>query len=55
MADALENLTATLALGSKEDIPVCDKWLVTPSEEESMQEINTVSIYEVEKKISASH
>jgi len=37
MVDALENLAATLALEAKEDmtIPVCDTWVVTPSEEES--------------------
>jgi len=50
-ADALKNLADTLALGEKEDmtIPVCDKWIATPSEE-SKQEINTVSVYEVKKE-----
>jgi len=52
MADALTNLAATLALGAKEDmiIPVCGKWVVTPSEEESAKEINAVSVYEVQKE-----
>jgi len=52
MADALANLAATLALGAKEDmtIPVCGRWVVTPPEEESVQKINAVSIYEVQKE-----
>jgi len=52
MADALANLAATLALGATEDItiPVCGRWVVTPSEEESVQEINAVSVYEVQKE-----
>jgi len=52
MADALANLAATWALGAKEDmtIPVCGKWVLTPSKEESAQEINTVSVYEVQKE-----
>ena len=56
MANALANLIATLALGAKENmtIPVCGKWTFTPLEEESAQEINVVSIYEVEKKISTN-
>jgi len=38
MADTLANLAATLALGAKEDmtIPIYGRWVVTPSEEESM-------------------
>ena len=52
MADALANLAATLALGAKEDmtIPVCTRWVVTPSKEESAQETNTVSVYEVQRE-----
>jgi len=52
MDDALTNLAATLALGAKEDmtIPVCGKWVVTPSEEEFAQEINAFSVYEVHKE-----
>ena len=52
MANALANLAATLALGAKEDMtfPVCTRWVVTPSEEESMQEINAVSVYEIQKE-----
>jgi len=52
MAAALANLAATLALGAKEDttIPVCGKWVVTPSEEEAAKEINLVSVYEVQKE-----
>ena len=49
MADTLANLVATLAQGEKEDmtIPICGKWVATPLEEESAQEINAVSVYEV--------
>jgi len=52
MADVLANLAATLALGAKEDmtILVCGRWVVTPSKEESAQEINAVSVYEVQKE-----
>ena len=41
-----------LQLATKEDmtIPVCGKWVVTPSKEEFAQEINIVIIYEVEKE-----
>jgi len=52
MADVLENLVATLALGVKEDmaIPFCGKWVVTPLEVEATQEINAISVYEVQKE-----
>jgi len=52
MVDTLANLAATLALGAKEDmtILVCSRWVVTPSEEESTQEINAVFVYEVQKE-----
>jgi len=52
MADAVANLTTTRALRVKVDmtILVCGKWVVIPSEEEPKQEINTVSVYEVEKE-----
>jgi len=52
MADSFANLAVTLALGAKEDmtIPVCGKWVVTPLEEESAQEINAVSVYKVQKE-----
>jgi len=51
MVDSLANLAAALTLGAKEymTIPVCGKWVVTPSEEEFMQEINAVSVYKVKK------
>jgi len=56
MADTLANLAATLALGANEDmtIPVCRRWVITPSGEESAQEINVVSVYEVQKEDCAS-
>ena len=52
MADALENIAAAFALGTKEDItiPACSKQVVTPSEEEFKQEINVVFVYEVQKE-----
>jgi len=52
MADALSNLAATLALRAEKDaiIPVCNKWVVTPSEDEFVEEVNAVSLYEVEKE-----
>ena len=52
MADALSNLTATLALGAEEDmtILVCSKWVVTPSEDKLIQTVNAVCVYEVEKE-----
>jgi len=52
MANALANLATSLALGVKEDmtIPVCSKWVVTPSDDEFVQEVNAVSIYKVEKE-----
>jgi len=52
MAETLANLAATLVLGVKGDmtIPVCCKYVVTPSEEESAQEINTIFVYDVEKE-----
>jgi len=31
-------------------IPVCSKWVVAPSEDKSAQEIDAVSVYEVEKE-----
>jgi len=31
-------------------ILVCGRWVVTPSKEESAQEINPVSVYEVQKE-----
>jgi len=45
-------LQPLLALGAKEDmtILVCGKWVLTPSEEESAQEINAVSVYGVKKE-----
>ena len=52
MAGTLANLTTTLAQGTKEDMttPICGKWVVTPSEEESAQEINVVFVYEAQKE-----
>jgi len=52
IADALVNLAGTLALGTKEDmtILVYGKWVATPSEEESASDINTIFVYEVEKR-----
>ena len=55
MTEVLANLLATLALGVEENmtIPVCGKWVVTPSEDE-FQEVNVVSIYDVKKKIGVT-
>jgi len=52
MTDMLTNLAATLPMRAKQDmnILVCCKWVVAPSEEESAQEINAVSVYEVESE-----
>jgi len=52
MADVLTNLAATLAIGAEEDmtIPICGKWVVTPSEDELIQGVNAVYVYEVEKE-----
>ena len=56
MADALANVAATLALEPEEDmtIPICGKWVVTPSGDDFLQEMDAVSIYGVEKKIGVS-
>jgi len=52
MVEALTNLATTLALGAEEvmTILVCAKLVVTPSENEFVQEVSIVSIYEVEKE-----
>jgi len=52
MADALANLTATLALRAKEsmNIPVCNRWVVTPLVEEFDEEVNAVSAQEVKEE-----
>jgi len=49
MANTLANLATTLALGSGEDmtIPVCAKWVVTPSKDKLVQEASAVSFNEV--------
>ena len=52
MADVLTNLVATLALRVEEDmtILVCNKWVVTPLEDEFVQAVNAVYVYEVVKE-----
>ena len=52
MADALVNLAATLAMGVKESItiPVCGQWVVTPSVDEGVEEVKTVSVYEIDEE-----
>jgi len=52
MVDVLTNLAVTLALGAIKDmtVPICGKWVVSLVEDESMQEINIMSIYEIEKE-----
>ena len=46
MADALANVTTTLALRAEEDmmILVCEKWVVTASEDEFIQKVNAISV-----------
>ncbi|CAM8907777.1 unnamed protein product [Rhodiola kirilowii] len=54
LADALTNLAANLALGAKEtmSIPVCNRWVVPPLEEneENMESSNVVYAYEIERE-----
>ncbi|CAM8968431.1 unnamed protein product [Rhodiola kirilowii] len=54
LADALANLAANLALGAEEtmSIPVCNRWVVPPLEEnkKNMESSNVVYAYEIEKE-----
>jgi len=52
MANALVNLAATLAPGVEESItvPIYGLWVVTPSVDKSVEEVKTVSIYEIHKE-----
>ncbi|CAM8911138.1 unnamed protein product [Rhodiola kirilowii] len=54
LADALANLAANLALGAEEtmSIPVCNRWVVPPLEEneENMESSNVVYAYEIERE-----
>ena len=50
MADALENLVATLALGAKESITILvyGLWVVTSPEDGDEEEFKMVSAYEID-------
>ena len=50
MADALANLAATLALGAEEsmNVPVCNRWVVAPIDEEFEEDVNAISAQEVD-------
>ncbi|CAM8890588.1 unnamed protein product [Rhodiola kirilowii] len=54
LADVLANLAANLALGAEEtmSIPVCNRWVVPPLEEneENMESSNVVYAYEIERE-----
>ncbi|CAM9002129.1 unnamed protein product [Rhodiola kirilowii] len=54
LADALANLAANLAQGAEEtmSIPVCNRWVVPPLEEneENMESSNVVYAYEIERE-----
>ncbi|CAM8886700.1 unnamed protein product [Rhodiola kirilowii] len=54
LADALTNLAANLALGAEEtmSIPVCNRWVVPPLEEneKNMESSNVVYAYEIERE-----
>ena len=52
MANVLANLAATLALGAEESItiPVCGQWVVTPLVDGGVEEVKTVSVYEIGKE-----
>ncbi|CAM8892537.1 unnamed protein product [Rhodiola kirilowii] len=54
LADALANLAANLALGAEEtmSIPVCNRWVVPPLEEneENMESSNAIYAYEIERE-----
>ncbi|CAM8905394.1 unnamed protein product [Rhodiola kirilowii] len=54
LADALANLVANLALGAEEtmSIPVCNRWVVPPLEEneKNMESSNVVYAYEIERE-----
>jgi len=52
MADALANLTATLALGAEESItiPVCGQWVITPSVDRGIEEVKIVSVYQIDEE-----
>ena len=52
MTDMLANLTATLALGPEESntIPVHGQWVVTPLADGGIEEVHTVSVYEIDEE-----
>ncbi|CAM8938407.1 unnamed protein product [Rhodiola kirilowii] len=54
LVDALANLAANLALGAEEtmSIPVCNRWVVPPLEEneENMESSNVIYAYEIERE-----
>ena len=50
VVDALANLTATLALGAEENmnIPIYNRWVVAPIDEDFEEGVNVVSAHEVD-------
>jgi len=52
MADSLANLVAILALVAKESITilVCGQLVATPPENGEVEEVKTVSIYEIDEE-----
>ena len=52
MANTLANLAATLALGAEESIRIliCYQWVVTPPEDGDIEEVKTISIYEINEE-----
>jgi len=50
--DLITHLTATLALGAEEGIPilVCGQWVTAPPVDGGVEEVKTVSIYEIDEE-----
>jgi len=52
MPEALANLATTLAQGAKENITilVSGQWVVTPPEDADVEEVKTISVYEIDEE-----
>jgi len=50
MADALASLAVTLALEAKGEmtIPVCNRWVVSPEDEDSEEDVNMICVLETD-------
>jgi len=52
MVDVLANLVATLALGAEKNmnVPICNRWVIAPLDEEFEEDINAVIAQEVDEE-----